>query len=92
MDDQVRKPDILMRRLQGRIALLGHNSEVAIPISYLDDQQWGKWLRLRLNVAVDDADSHCTWTQHQLWWQPDWRSAENLPGSGTFERRWRAVS
>jgi len=42
-----------------------------------------QWKRdgLRINVAVNDRDGT---GQSQLWWQPDWRSAENIPGSGTL--------
>ena len=64
----------------------GHNTEIAIPLSYFEERQGKKWREFRLNIAVDDYDEQ-TGPLSQLWWQPDWRDALNYPGSGTF--RWR---
>ncbi|MEQ8532638.1 MAG: sugar-binding protein, partial [Imperialibacter sp.] len=64
----------------------GYATELAIPLSYLGEQQGGDWKTVRVNVGVNDFDndySHRT----NLWWQPDWRGAANYPGSGTFFRK-----
>ena len=61
----------------------GYTLEVAIPLASLITLYGDQWKRdgLRINVAVNDRDGT---GQSQLWWQPDWRSAENIPGSGTL--------
>ncbi len=62
----------------------GYVFEAAIPLQALTESGGGEFWRkegLRLNVAVNDRDGA---EQAQLWWQPDWRSTGNLPGSGTF--------
>ena len=64
----------------------GFAAEAAIPRAYLDAKQGGAWKDFRLNVAVDDFDPS-DGGGAQLWWRPDWRSPENLPAVGTFERR-----
>ena len=64
---------------------VGHNTEVAIPISYLDAKQGGPWQAFRLNVAVDDVDTDGQVAQ--LWWKPDWREMQTYAGSGTFRRK-----
>ena len=64
----------------------GYNTELAIPLSYLAEQQGGDWKTVRINVGVNDFDndfSHRT----NLWWRPDWRGAGNYPGSGTFFKK-----
>ena len=64
----------------------GFNAEVAIPLDYFAKRQGAQWNRLRLNIAVDDRDPTEPAKQwSQIWWQPDWRTDQNLPGSGTFE-------
>lgn len=68
-----------------RITAGGHNTELAIPLSYLEQQQGVDWQQVRLNIAIDDFDAE-EGPLAQLWWQPDWRDEENLPGSGTFRR------
>ena len=67
----------------------GHNTEVAIPVAYLDAHARGRWREFRLNIAVDDFDPlpDGDAVGAQLWWQPDWRLDENVAGSGTFRRR-----
>ncbi len=69
-----------------RVTPDGHNTEIAIPLSYLIEQQGNDWRQVRLNIAVDDFDAE-DGPLTQLWWQPDWRDEENLPGSGTFGRK-----
>ena len=64
----------------------GHNTEVAIPVSYLNAKQGGAWKEFRLNVAVDDFDGPKDGGA-QLWWRPDWRYEKSFPGSGTFRRK-----
>jgi hypothetical protein len=66
----------------------GYNTEVAIPLAYLNAQQGGAWKAFRLNVAVDDLDSADAGAPSaQLWWYPDWRSQQTLDGSGTFMKK-----
>ena len=64
----------------------GHNTEMAIPLSYFEERQGKRWRKFRLNIAVDDFDER-TGPLTQLWWQPDWRDPTNYPGSGTFRRK-----
>ncbi|HIJ72506.1 MAG TPA: hypothetical protein HPP83_00245 [Candidatus Hydrogenedentes bacterium] len=64
----------------------GHNTEIAVPISYLNARQGGDWTSFRLNIAVNDLDEFNTMIP-QIWWRPDWRSIENYDGSGTFVKR-----
>ena len=64
----------------------GHNTEIAIPVSYLDERQGEPWQAFRLNIAVDDFDAPGG-PGSQLCWRPDWRRNLTYPGSGTFHRR-----
>lgn len=61
----------------------GYTFEVAIPLEAFAKTAGPGWPEhgLRLNVAVNDRDGR---EQAQLWWQPDWRTTANIPGSGTF--------
>ena len=61
----------------------GFNAEIAIPAAWLDAQQGKPWEALRINIAIDDRDGN---QQTQLWWCPDWRTADTFAGSGTFIR------
>lgn len=56
--------------------------EAAIPLEALEKAN-PKWKDegLRINLAVDDMDGD---QAAQLWWQPDWRTPRNVPGSETF--------
>ena len=63
----------------------GYAYEVAVPIDLIAEHQGADWDRIRVNVAVDDFDDE-DGPRAQLWWQPDWRDAVNVPGSGTFRR------
>jgi hypothetical protein len=60
----------------------GYTLEAAVPIAALDKAN-PKWREdgLRFNIAIDDLDGD---QAVQLWWQPDWRTPRNIPGSGTF--------
>lgn len=62
----------------------GYTFEAAIPLAGIAARYGDAWQRegVRINIAVNDRDA--AGGQAQLWWQPDWRTAENLPGSGTF--------
>lgn len=64
----------------------GHNTEIAIPFSYLDEKQGGAWKIVRFNVCVDDVDETTDWGLSQLWWRPDWRTPLTYTGSGAFSR------
>jgi hypothetical protein len=61
----------------------GYTLEVSIPLESLIETYGDQWQQdgLRYNVAVNDRDGS---EQSQLWWQPDWRRADNIPGSGTL--------
>ena len=61
----------------------GYALEAAIPSSYLDEKQKAPWQEFRLNVCIDDATA---WDKpiDKYWWKPDWRTPQNVPGSGTF--------
>jgi hypothetical protein len=63
----------------------GHNTEIAIPVEYLESLQGKPWKDFRLNIAVDDFDRDARGAQ--LWWQVDWRTRSAHTGSGTFERK-----
>jgi hypothetical protein len=63
----------------------GHATEIAIPLTYLNDKQGEAWTRFRLNVAVDDHDEP-TAPGAQIWWRPDWRASSTYAGSGTFKK------
>jgi hypothetical protein len=64
----------------------GFNAEIAIPVSYLNEKQGGKWSQFRMNIAVDDYDD-AAGPLKALWWRPDWRSPATFAGSGTFARK-----
>lgn len=63
----------------------GYAAEIAIPLSYVKKLQGEQWDMFRLNVAVNDLDNGET-EGAQLHWVPDWRTPENYPASGTFQR------
>lgn len=63
----------------------GHNTEIAIPLSYFAERQGEDWQAFRLNIAVDDFDEPAG-PLAQLWWQPDWRDLDNFAASGTFKK------
>ena len=66
----------------------GHNTEIAIPFAYLNAKAGKPWTDVRLNLVVDDNDNdYKGFTADKLWWKPDWRTAGNILGSGTFERK-----
>ncbi|MEX0653435.1 MAG: sugar-binding protein [Phycisphaeraceae bacterium] len=71
-------------RVAGSQDETGYSVEIAIPHAILDQAQGGRWRRVRLNLAIDDADTD---GNSQVWWRPDWRSEQNYFGSGTIERR-----
>ena len=60
--------------------------EIAVPASYLNKAQGGRWGAFRLNIAMDDFD-YPGRPGAQLWWRPDWRHSLNYVGSGTFKRQ-----
>ena len=67
----------------------GFSAELAIPRSFFAEQRAKAAglgakgaLRVRINVALDDKDPD---GQSQLWWWPEWRSSQDVPGSGTFQ-------
>lgn len=66
----------------------GHNTEIAIPIAYLNEKATQPWRAVRLNVVVNDFDDDYTgFTGDKLWWQADWRTPTSTWGSGTFVKK-----
>jgi hypothetical protein len=66
----------------------GHNTEIAIPISYLNEKAGKQWNAVRLNVVVNDFDDdYKDFTGDKLWWQADWRTPDSTWGSGTFVKK-----
>ncbi len=62
----------------------GYAFEVAVPIDYFKKMQ-GDWRTLRLNVVVQDKDG--TAKPQRMFWQPNWRDANHIPGSGMFFKK-----
>jgi hypothetical protein len=62
----------------------GFVTEVSIPKRLLAAAAGGSLGLVRINVAVNDGDPD---GQSQLWWWPDWRTNDDVPGSGTFALR-----
>ena len=72
-------------QVAGRPTAAGCEMEFAIPLSYLDAAQGGKWRAFRLNVGVEDLDGEEKKTH--LKWQPKWSWSDRAaPGAGTFVR------
>jgi len=57
--------------------------EIAVPLSYLDGQQVGRWTNFQLNLLFNDVDLTGI---SRLRWRPDWYSAGAYRGAGTFRR------
>lgn len=65
----------------------GYNTEIAIPVSYLDAKAGKPWRDVRINIVVNAFhEDYKGASGYKLWWQPDWRSADNIWGSGTFKK------
>lgn len=62
----------------------GFVAEFNVPKELLERTAGAKLELLRINIAVNDGDQD---GQAQLWWWPDWRTGEDIPGSGTFKFR-----
>ena len=58
----------------------GFTLEAAIPRTVFDEALGKRAQDIRLNVAVNDRDTD---GQSQSWWWPDWRTEQDIPGSGT---------
>lgn len=61
----------------------GYALEVAIPKSYIQEQQGDQWQNIRVNVVVQDKDAR---SSTRITWQPHWSGRDNIPGSGMFFR------
>ncbi|WP_422006693.1 sugar-binding protein [Roseivirga pacifica] len=63
----------------------GYTVEVAIPISYVVEQQGANWKHLRVNAYQTDFDKD---KMHEttIYWRPLWNSAETFVGSGMFKK------
>lgn len=64
----------------------GYAFEIAIPITYMQEQQGMNWQTVRINVIVQDKDKSSGDTNERITWQPNWRDNTNIPGSGMFFR------
>ncbi|MGC4093886.1 MAG: sugar-binding protein [Polyangiaceae bacterium] len=63
----------------------GYAAEIAIPNAVLNaTRPSGEWRTLRFALGVHDHDV-VDGPRTAIWWQPDWRWDNNIPGSGTFE-------
>lgn len=62
----------------------GYIFEASIPLAAIHEKFGRAWQQdgVRINIAINDRDAGRD--QAQLWWQPDWRTADNIPGSGTL--------
>ncbi|MEM6346587.1 MAG: metallophosphoesterase [Bacteroidota bacterium] len=63
----------------------GYRVEAAIPADWLDEQYGNDWKELRINLMISDYDQEGQYIS-RMYWTPDWRSADRLLGSGTFQR------
>ncbi|MEL7530075.1 MAG: sugar-binding protein [Bacteroidota bacterium] len=63
----------------------GYRVEAAIPTDWLDEQYGNDWKDVRINLMISDYDREGQYIS-RIYWTPDWRSADRLLGSGTFER------
>ncbi|HET9934733.1 MAG TPA: hypothetical protein VFQ35_28705, partial [Polyangiaceae bacterium] len=62
----------------------GYSAEIAIAHAALNAlRPRGAWSSLRFNLGVYERDA-MSGPGTAIWWQPDWRWEENVPGSGTF--------
>lgn len=62
----------------------GYNTELAVPVAYLNEKQGKEWQEFRLNFRANDFGPNGR--IDLLDWKPDWRSPHSRPGSGTFIR------
>jgi len=63
----------------------GYVLEAAVPTDYIIERQGPAWTSLRFNLSLQDKDA-AEADRPRYYWQPNWRSAQNLVGSGTFFR------
>ncbi len=64
----------------------GYAAAVLVADSVLNAYAGSEWRMARLNVAVNDFERP-DGERHVWHWRPDWRSDENIVGSGMFFRR-----
>jgi hypothetical protein len=62
----------------------GYALEVAAPADYFRKLQ-GEWRTLRLNIVIQDKDGNGK--PQRYFWQPNWRDANTVTGSGMFFRK-----
>jgi hypothetical protein len=58
----------------------GYVLEASIPRAAFDEALGTRASDIRINFAVNDQDAD---GQSQSWWWPDWRTEQDIPGSGT---------
>ncbi|MGB0178215.1 MAG: sugar-binding protein, partial [Owenweeksia sp.] len=62
----------------------GYDAEIAVPLSYIEEKQGKNWKSIRVNIGLDDRDEGPDVNRYS--WQPLWRNADNVVGSGLFLR------
>lgn len=62
----------------------GYTVEAAIPLAYFVAQGGEGWSSLRINFCINDFDPD---GDARVWWRPNWHSAADYAGSGTFARQ-----
>lgn len=88
IDDPERLPPGV--RIASRRRASGHSAEIAVPAALMGQGQEGTWQEFRLNVGAIDRDPN-EWAL-RIRWRPQWGSANDFAGSGTFRRQQSAGS
>jgi predicted alpha/beta superfamily hydrolase len=63
----------------------GYALQMLVPTDWLNEKQQTNWREVRVNLCINSAESNGG-AVAKHWWQPDWRTLANVPGSGTFRR------
>ena len=63
----------------------GYIMEMALPISYIQEKQGENWQHIRMNILITDYDDQMA-SKTLNWLFPNWRSKENVIGSGVFSK------
>ena len=77
-------------RIASRRHASGHSTEIAVPATLLGQGPDKTWREFRLNVGAIDRDPN-EWAL-RIRWRPQWGTANDFAGSGTFRRQQSAGS
>jgi hypothetical protein len=77
-------------RIASRRHASGHSAEIAVPVGLIGQGPDKTWREFRLNVGAIDRDPN-EWAL-RIRWRPQWGTANDFAGSGTFRRRQSAGS